>query len=100
VLLVHARAEATGARLGVVVSRRVGNAAVRNRTKRLIREAFRATRDLWPPDVDLVVVARRAPGDARLDDVVDEWRRVSRLLATRMGQSRADLERRSVDVTS
>jgi ribonuclease P protein component len=95
VLLVYARADATGARLGVVVSRRVGNAVVRNRTKRLIREAFRATRDLWPPDIDVVVVARRPPGNATLEDVVGEWRKVSRLLATRQGDARRDLERRA-----
>jgi len=99
VLLVYARPEATGARLGVVVSRRVGNAVVRNRTKRLIREAFRATRDLWPADVDVVVVARRPPGDATLEDVVAEWRKVSRLLASRQGDARKDQERRAAGST-
>ena len=35
------------ARLGITASRRVGGAVVRNRAKRLVREAFRATPELW-----------------------------------------------------
>ncbi len=45
------------ARLGVSVSKRIGNAVVRNRVKRWVREAFRrAAADL--PALDVVVVAR------------------------------------------
>ena len=44
-------------RLGVTVSSRVGNAVVRNRVKRWVREAFRAAVEALPA-VDLVVIAR------------------------------------------
>jgi ribonuclease P protein component len=44
----------------VTASRKVGDAVVRNRVKRRIREAFRAQRGLLPPGSDLVVIARPA----------------------------------------
>jgi ribonuclease P protein component len=44
-------------RLGVSVGRRSGGSVQRNRTKRLLREAFRQARAAWPPGLDIVVVA-------------------------------------------
>lgn len=91
VLLLRARRDSSGARLGTVVSRKVGGAVVRNRVKRLIREAFRGTRDLWPADIDVVVIPRQARGEPGLDGVMAEWRGVESVLRRRFADARADL---------
>jgi ribonuclease P protein component len=49
---------AATSRLGVTVSRRVGNAVVRNRVKRLVRELFRQRRAELTPAHDLLVIAK------------------------------------------
>ena len=56
---------ASSRRLGLTVSRKVGNAVARTRVKRRVREWFRAERATLPEDVDMVVIAR--PGAAALD---------------------------------
>lgn len=59
-ITLHAAAnEADHPRLGLVVSRRVGNAVCRNRWKRLLRETFRLTQHELPA-LDLVCIARAA----------------------------------------
>jgi len=45
-------------RLGLSVSRKIGSAAVRNRLRRLYREAFRLTRHEMPAGLDLVIIPR------------------------------------------
>jgi ribonuclease P protein component len=63
-----------GARMGCAVSRKVGNAVVRNRIRRLLKEMFRRLRsDL--PDVDYVFIAKpeaRALVVGGLGALVDE----------------------------
>ncbi len=44
-------------RLGIIASKKVGNAVVRNRAKRKIREAFRHLKDRLHPGVDLVIIS-------------------------------------------
>jgi len=46
-------------RLGLAVSRAVGGAVVRNRWKRLIRDAFRRSQDRIPAGLDLIARPRR-----------------------------------------
>jgi ribonuclease P protein component len=74
-LLLHERETAEpGPRLGIVASRRVGGAVVRNRAKRLIREAFRRTDGLWDQALDVVIVVRRSVTGLGLSDVLAELR--------------------------
>jgi ribonuclease P protein component len=55
-------------RLGITVSKRVGNSVRRNRVKRLVREFFRLHKDSFPQGCDIVIAARK---DA---DGLDFWK--------------------------
>jgi ribonuclease P protein component len=67
-------------RLGLAVSRRVGGAVERNRTRRLLRESFRRLEAPPGDGVDLVVVARAELAGCRQSEVDLELReRVRRL---------------------
>ena len=75
-------------RLGVTVSRRVGNAVVRNRLKRLIREAFRLQQWDLPASLDIVVVAKPAAKEASMVDIKREMMGAARSLARKLGGRR------------
>lgn len=45
-------------RIGISVSKKVGNSVVRHRVKRLIKEAYRLHEDMFNSGLDIVVIAR------------------------------------------
>ncbi len=45
-------------RLGITVSKKIGNSPERNRIRRIIREGVRKNREILPPGHDIVIVAR------------------------------------------
>jgi len=52
--------EGSSTRLGVVTSGKIGNAVIRNRARRLMREAFRLNQNKLDRPLDLVLVARQS----------------------------------------
>ncbi len=61
-------------RLGLSVSRRVGNAVRRHHIKRMIREAFRLSQYDWPRGYDLVVVVHPHPAQPKI--TLAQWQRM------------------------
>ena len=57
-VFIRDRNDGRGARLGITVTRKVGNAVIRNRIKRLVREWFRS-REAQLGSRDLVMIAHR-----------------------------------------
>jgi ribonuclease P protein component len=60
-------------RLGIAVSKRVGNAVVRNRVKRRIRELFRQHKSQLTLPYDVVFVARRRAAGASLGEYTQQF---------------------------
>lgn len=56
-------------RLGVSVSKKVGNSIVRHRITRLIRESYRLHEDMFNSGLDIVVVARSTAKDISYHEV-------------------------------
>jgi len=72
-------------RLGLSVSKRLGKAVVRNRWKRILREAFRLHRERLPVGIDLVIVPRES-GTPDLDRAAASLRRLAPRLAKKLGR--------------
>jgi ribonuclease P protein component len=70
-------------RLGLSVSRKVGGAVLRNRWKRLLREAFRLTRPQLPAGIDLIVIPR-AGVEPTLTSLMESLVRLAGRVATKL----------------
>jgi ribonuclease P protein component len=73
---------AVGARFGITVTRRIGNAVLRNRIKRIVREGCRRTAELFPTGCDLVIVARTSAATAGCREATAELEELARRLGS------------------
>ena len=55
-------------RLGISVSKKTGNSVVRHRVKRLMKEAFRTSEDMFNSGLDIVFVAKKNAAVMTFDD--------------------------------
>jgi len=56
-------------RLGISVSKKVGNSVVRHRVTRLVRESYRLHENIFNSGLDIVVVARNNASSASYADI-------------------------------
>lgn len=76
-------------RIGLSVSRRQGCAAVRNRKKRRMREAFRLSQHQLPQGLDLILIPRQNV-DASVKDYCESLIRLSDRLAKKLARETPD----------
>ena len=60
-------------RVGITVSKKLGKAHIRNRTRRRIREVYRLNEERFQPGWDIVVVARSKAVDATFDRLTKSY---------------------------
>jgi ribonuclease P protein component len=65
-------------RVGFITSRRLGNAVVRNRVRRLLREIVRKCQRDLRHGLWIVLIARRRAGNASYRVLEDEWLRLAK----------------------
>lgn len=74
-------------RLGISVSKKVGNSVVRHHLARLIRESYRLHEDMFNSGLDIVVVARKSAADINYHDMESALLHLFRLHKTVMKSS-------------
>ena len=76
-------------RLGLSVTKKVGNAVERNLVRRRLKEVFRSSVQLVPDNLDFVISARPPAAEASFDELNDEFARALQRLS-KSGDARED----------
>ena len=71
-------------RLGITVTKKVGDAVTRNRIKRYVREYFRTNRDSIQGKLDINIIAKKAVSDLTQAESYISLRNIFNRLSTRM----------------
>jgi len=78
-LVLYARKNRTdGNRVGITVSKKLGKAHIRNRTRRRSREVYRLNEEKFLPGWDIVVVARSRAVEAPFDKLTKSYLNLAR----------------------
>ena len=71
-IVILSRNQAGDKRLGITVTKKVGNAVKRNRIKRLLREFFRLNKKTLPDSLDIVIIVKKGVPFLTYNDVYEE----------------------------
>ena len=68
-LAIFETSESGKKRIGITVSKKVGNAVTRNRIKRVVREYFRLNKHRLKYDLDINIIAKRSASDLSTEQI-------------------------------
>ena len=74
-------------RIGISVSKKVGNSVVRHRIKRLVKECYRLHRDEIRDGLDIIVVARQDSKDKSYREIEGAFLHLLKLQHIRIGKA-------------
>lgn len=65
-------------RLGITAGKKLGNAVIRNRAKRILREGYRQKEMFFPIGYDIVIVAREGIKDKKTQELIGYFNRLAK----------------------